>query len=252
MAAWAGYAILPLFIVKILHKEELTSRLGLKKCLPLIGLHYCVASFGAVAVSAVLLGHYLNDLPKYLSGFVLAPVLEEIFFRGYMLGSIAKLNKYVGVGVSTMLFAASHYAVNPAMTFWSFIQYALGGLILGSAYLSFGSILVPMIFHQAWNIYGFIYNTGFYPPYEFPWTFMGIVLYFAPIGAAIVFVYELYKKSTLPACWICDRNEREIRLRFPHIKDVLEKYPMEGSAVNICFICRRLISAVSEKKNEEG
>jgi len=251
-AALAVYGIFPLFIVKMLHKEELTSRLGLKKRLPLIGLPYCVASLGVVVVSAALTGYYRNDLPNYLSGLVLAPVVEEIFFRGYVLGSISKLHKYVAVGVSAMLFGASHYVAHVPFAFSVFFVDTAAGLWLAVIYLYSGSILVPMIHHQALNIFSFIYNTGFYPPYDFPWNFMGVILYFAPISAALVIFYEFLKKPPRPSCWICGKTESEIRGSFPHIKDVLEKYPVEGSAVNICFVCRRLVVAVSEKKYEEG
>jgi len=246
IAAMTVYTVLPLFIIRILHREGLTPRLGLKRGLPLIGMYYCVVSVAVIAVSAALINCYPNVLPNQLYGLVLGPIVEEIFFRGYILASVSKLGKYVAVGVSAFLFGAAHYMVAP-LAFQVAVYYFIAGLILGCAFLYFGSILVPIIYHQAANVL----FSGFYPPYAFPWNFVGYLLYFAPINAVLVSVYEFRKKAAPPSCWICGRTESDIRRRFPYIKDVLENYPVEGGTVKICFVCRGLHLTASDKLGKE-
>ena len=134
-------------------------------------------------------------------------------------------------------------------------NYFIMGFIMGYAYLYLRSILVPIMVHQANNILASISSSWFNQP--FPWNFVAFALpFFAFFNAAFVFGYELlqyYKKVVAaPECWMCGRTESKIRRSFPDIKNILENYSVEGGAVKISFVCRRLISAVSEKKNEEG
>jgi membrane protease YdiL (CAAX protease family) len=132
---------------------------------------------------------YPNVLPNELYSLVLGPIVEETFFRGYVLGSMSKLGKYGAVVVSAFLFSTAHYMVS--LAFATAVYYFIGGLILGWAYLYFGSILIPIIYHQAVNIL----LSGFYPPYVFPWNFVGYLLYLAPYQGCICFRLRVAQKA---------------------------------------------------------
>jgi hypothetical protein len=76
-----------------------------------------------------------------------APVAEELFFRGYLLGSFKAVNRYVpGLLLSATLFAAVHFS-DPAnlVAIWFY------GLVLGHLYHRSGSLLAPIIAHAVNN-----------------------------------------------------------------------------------------------------
>ncbi|HEX9709020.1 MAG TPA: CPBP family intramembrane glutamic endopeptidase [Candidatus Thermoplasmatota archaeon] len=86
---------------------------------------------------------YLTLLPAVA---VLAPVAEELFFRGYALGGLAQRG-YVGPGViiTSALFAAIH--LNP----FTFIPLMAAGTVLAGVYLRTGSLVAPIVGHAANN-----------------------------------------------------------------------------------------------------
>ena len=77
---------------------------------------------------------------------LMAPVLEEILFRGLILGTLKKeMHPWVAIIVSAVAFGAAHG------TPISFI-YATGlGLLMGWLFVKFNSILPTIIFHMAYN-----------------------------------------------------------------------------------------------------
>jgi membrane protease YdiL (CAAX protease family) len=89
-----------------------------------------------------------------LVGLLAAALLEELVYRGYITGSLAEGGRpYLGVLVSSLLFAAGHLA-NPGM--WSgwplpFVNMFLAGATLALLYLRLGCLWGPWMAHFAWN-----------------------------------------------------------------------------------------------------
>ncbi|HOU96633.1 MAG TPA: type II CAAX endopeptidase family protein [Bacteroidales bacterium] len=87
-----------------------------------------------------------SPVTTFIHVCILAPVIEEILMRGFVLGS---LRSTFGVAfallVSSFLFALLHF--NMVQTLSAFIC----GLILGVLYLKTGSILCCMIAHCGYN-----------------------------------------------------------------------------------------------------
>jgi membrane protease YdiL (CAAX protease family) len=87
--------------------------------------------------------------------FTWVALLEEILFRGFVFQRLVD-----GVGAATAqllmaaLFAIAHWG-NPGMEgateFWASIDTALGGILLGLAYLRTGSLALPIGIHFGWN-----------------------------------------------------------------------------------------------------
>lgn len=77
---------------------------------------------------------------------LMAPVLEEILFRGLILGTLKEqMHPWVAIIVSSVAFGAAHG------TAISFI-YATGiGILMGWLFVKFNSVLPSMIFHLAYN-----------------------------------------------------------------------------------------------------
>jgi membrane protease YdiL (CAAX protease family) len=77
---------------------------------------------------------------------VVAPIGEEVFFRGYLFRFLAaRAPLALAYAVSALAFAAIHF--NPS----GFLVYAGIGLVLAAAYRRTGSLLVPVLGHAVHN-----------------------------------------------------------------------------------------------------
>jgi membrane protease YdiL (CAAX protease family) len=87
--------------------------------------------------------------------FAWVALLEEILFRGFVFQRLVD-----GIGAPAalllmgVLFAIAHWG-NPGMEgtteFWASVDTALGGILLGLAYLRTGSLALPIGIHFGWN-----------------------------------------------------------------------------------------------------
>ena len=85
-------------------------------------------------------------LPCLLASGLLAPICEELFFRGYLMGVFARFGRGRAVWCTALLFALAH-GVDTA-----FLPRVLIGALLGDAMARTGSILAPMLLHGCYNI----------------------------------------------------------------------------------------------------
>jgi len=77
---------------------------------------------------------------------VLAPVLEETVFRGFLLPSLSKFMPVpAAVALSSLAFGLVH--LSPRDT----PQLTALGLLLGFSYVRSRNLLTPMLIHGAWN-----------------------------------------------------------------------------------------------------
>jgi membrane protease YdiL (CAAX protease family) len=90
---------------------------------------------------------------------LLAPMTEELLYRGLLFGSLHGRSRALAYGVSILVFCAIHVS-GYAQIFpfhllaVSFIQYVPGGLILAWAYERSGNIFCPIAIHMAINVVG--------------------------------------------------------------------------------------------------
>ena len=137
---------------------------------PWVVLFWCVvAALGAI-VPSVWLQEHMPELPNVVEGefdmimkdrwgyFVvglLAPLAEEMVFRGAILRSLLrwKQNPWVGIAISALLFAVVH--MNPAQMPHAFLI----GLLLGWMYWRTDSIVPGVVYHWVNNTVAYIlYN----------------------------------------------------------------------------------------------
>lgn len=85
-------------------------------------------------------------LPCLLASGLLAPICEELFFRGYLMGVFARFGRGRAIWCTALLFALAH-GVDTA-----FLPRALIGALLGAMTMRTGSILAPMLLHGCYNI----------------------------------------------------------------------------------------------------
>ncbi len=81
------------------------------------------------------------------SGVVLAPLAEEVLFRGILYRSLkAQMPRLPAQAVSAGLFALLH------LNAYSFLPLLLLGMLLARAYERTGSLATPIVFHAAFNL----------------------------------------------------------------------------------------------------
>jgi CAAX protease family protein len=121
------------------------------------------AAFGAVALCASVLLSLagMNVLPMiraplprdfqamallFLVGGIVAPVAEEIFFRGLVYGFFRRWGVLIAVILSTALFAFAHSLRSVPFT------QIVGGFLFAVAYEMEGNLLVPITIHVLGNL----------------------------------------------------------------------------------------------------
>lgn len=82
---------------------------------------------------------------------LLVPVLEELFFRGYLLGALERFGRGRAAIVSALCFAFVHVGGKGG---WEYIglMHAAMGLLLAALRLRMGSLLAPMLVHACYNL----------------------------------------------------------------------------------------------------
>lgn len=102
------------------------------------------------AIQALFTGE--NPLLIILLIGISAPIMEEIVFRGGIIGFWLEKFPLVGVAISSILFGLVHGPTNLV----SFLIYALMGLVLAVAYYKTQRLEVSMSIHFLNNIFGAI------------------------------------------------------------------------------------------------
>lgn len=164
----AVFSILTM-VVFLLAKWSVVSRHWVRTR-PWFVLFWCVvAALGAI-VPSVWLQEHMPELPNVVEGEfdmimkdrwgylvvgLLAPLAEEMVFRGAILRSLLqwKQNPWVGIAISALLFAVVH--MNPAQMPHAFLI----GLLLGWMYWRTDSIVPGVVYHWVNNTVAYIlYN----------------------------------------------------------------------------------------------
>ncbi|HOO74180.1 MAG TPA: type II CAAX endopeptidase family protein [Tepiditoga sp.] len=130
---------------------------------------------------------FFTEILKFILIVILGPISEEIIFRGFLLGKIAKrFNIYAGVIISSLIFGFLHP---------QFISKFLIGIILCIVFLKAQSLKTTIKLHMIINfaayIISFINIDNFYDNYLFI-TFLII----APIISAF-YIYQIISRNPI-------------------------------------------------------
>lgn len=103
----------------------------------------------------------VNDSPvlMWIGTVLLAPIAEELLFRGAVFGGLYRRNKAAGYIVSIVTFGLLHvlgYVIfySPYRLLLCFLQYIPAGFIFCWAYAKTGTILSPVLMHMIINLIG--------------------------------------------------------------------------------------------------
>lgn len=86
-----------------------------------------------------------------LKSALLVPVLEELFFRGYLLHALERFGQPRAAAVSALCFALAHLGGTGGAVLAG-VMYAVMGLLLAALTLHTGSLLSPMLVHSCYNL----------------------------------------------------------------------------------------------------
>ena len=109
-------------------------------------------------VSAIEGDEQFTVLAAVLTGIaviVMAPIAEEIFHRGFLVGAMARrLGPAGGVVISASIFSALHFDVG------SLIPFFIIGVVFGVAYVKSRNLWAPISAHFIFNLVAFIFTVS--------------------------------------------------------------------------------------------
>jgi len=108
-------------------------------------LVFNVDAFGVVRMSFPVHGAGLAAF--YLTGGIIGPIAEEIFFRGVVFGFFRRWGFWVAVCISTGLFVAAHLSGTRIP-----VTQLAGGVVFAVAYEKTGSLMAPVMIHILGNL----------------------------------------------------------------------------------------------------
>ena len=132
----------------ILSKKQLLLFIGIFLLTVLVNIGYHAFFSVASGASAQHLEKTSNGLSLsfIVNVTVLAPIHEELLFRGLLQGAVFD-NSWLGLVLTSSLFSFMHGPSNVP----SFIFYLLGGLLLGFAYKKSQNLWVSTLVHMFYN-----------------------------------------------------------------------------------------------------
>ena len=117
---------------------------------------YFVPSFSNVNDASIMQMAADDYTLTAIGTVLLAPVAEELMYRGLFFGSLHHRSPAIAFILSTIVFAAIHVVgyiglYRPLTLLLCFVQYLPAGLCLGWAYTRSGNIWAPILAHIAIN-----------------------------------------------------------------------------------------------------
>jgi len=92
-------------------------------------------------------------IPEYLTGGLMAAVVEEPLFRGLVL-PLAGGHQVAGVALAALLFGAAHWLRAEFLPFWIWAVWE--GVLFGALMVISGSVLAPMIAHGLHDVVAYV------------------------------------------------------------------------------------------------
>ncbi len=107
-----------------------------------------IAGINPFAFIQVRLPNRTQDLLYFFFvGGLIAPIAEEIFFRGIIYGFFRRWGVVVAISLSTLIFVFAHM-IDTALP----VTQAIGGIVFAAAYEVEGKLMVPISIHVLGNI----------------------------------------------------------------------------------------------------
>lgn len=179
--------------------EAYIKKFDRSKVIPIILSGFSFALFVSTAISLLpipesLLESYLQSTEGMVSGsliimlisiVIIAPIVEEIIFRGLILSRLNKvMNTTVALIVSSLIFAILHGHI-----LWVTYAFVLG-VLFGIIAIITGSTLPTIIFHMSFNLSGLFVGSIPFPEWS---TVIVCVVSFI---ISTILIYNVVKKTS--------------------------------------------------------
>lgn len=176
-----GYMLVTSFsLTKFIEKRSVTERFGLQR--------NNVLGLLAVTYLGLTIAYFFGR--NNLEGIFLAPLFEEIFFQGYMLGSLSQHNRgeLKWILLTSVLFALGHiiryYPTFPLyQSIYAILNAFIGGMFFGLLYVWSRTILWSFSAHMIYNLF---------PPYR---VLMIRVFAIILVSYLILKLYAMFKRK---------------------------------------------------------
>lgn len=122
---------------------------------------------------------------NYLWAVLIAPIFEEVFFRGALISTLKRYGNWFAVLVSAALFGLAHG--NIAQMLYAFVL----GLVLGMVFIKSGSVLPGILMHFAINFLGITISTFFSPETMGVVAILGLLVVAVLITGVILIIITL-------------------------------------------------------------
>jgi membrane protease YdiL (CAAX protease family) len=148
--------------------------------------------------SAAVIVPRASALPwvRMLEGIILAPIAEELCYRGVTLNRLTWLPKWAAVLICAMLFALVHRELHSVISALPF------GILLSVLYMKFRSIIAVIAGHITYNLFVSILNyirvDASVPRY---------IAFFAPMALIVISALCVYALVKFPAAWVTVATE---------------------------------------------
>jgi uncharacterized protein len=171
LLVFEGLLVMPVWMVVFLRRKAGWAEVGFRHFAPLVGcslpLAYLFVAFAASAIWGVVIqamhwptqqslepifgSNPVSIAIGFVAACIVAPLAEETFFRGFVIGGLRRRFGTIGaLLISALFFSLLH----PPFTILPII-FLLGSL-LGLLYLQTGSLWPGILMHAAFNTLGFI------------------------------------------------------------------------------------------------
>lgn len=125
------------------------------RLLTILCFHFMMQKGMSTTINDQMLNQSFKGVPLFVVVFIYGfctPIMEEMVFRGGIIGLVFKKNQMLGILFSSILFSALH---NPSEVF-SWIIYGGFALIVGYAYSKTKELGVPVAIHILNNVIGIV------------------------------------------------------------------------------------------------
>ncbi|HDA2604420.1 TPA: CPBP family intramembrane glutamic endopeptidase [Staphylococcus aureus] len=154
-----GIVLLRLFKINLLSFKKLTMSQVIYiigGALLIYGLDYLYLHFHDVPANEQQLEHEIRNTPFYISIFtvtIIPAIVEEIVFRGMIIRVIFRKHLFLGLLVSSLVFASLH----ESDTWIGYLPYLYSGLIFGLIYIKTKRLEVVIFMHFLNNLLALLF-----------------------------------------------------------------------------------------------
>jgi membrane protease YdiL (CAAX protease family) len=187
---------IPLLSAK-LRGSDFPSEQGIRGATTLSWKYFAVALLLPVAIVPTL--WQFDVAPTVMFAVIVAPVCEEVFFRGYVAGRLRGLGLLSASVISAVLFAVFHLGALQFHDPAALVVLALLGLVYAPIFLLTRSVYVTAAIHAAWNLFAYLLTVQPASPWGYlSFAALGMVA-IVDLNLAAIEIVEADSRSALVA-----------------------------------------------------